>query len=165
MVGSTGCTAARIETALCTGYAASLTVGGFGFEAGLLGLGSDRALVPLPQPSRVVEDGRFLQRETKLLDRGELPDPEELLLERPDRTLGPAVVLRLTHEGRRAGAAAPPGRARLIPGYRVSGAPRLRPGRRWLGGAGAGRRARWSRSFPQPPPGQRAARLSLSIFA
>ena len=51
--------------------------------------------MPLPQPGRVVEDGELGQRDTKLLERREGPDPEELLLERADRTFGHAVALGL----------------------------------------------------------------------
>ena len=58
--------------------------GGFGFKAKLLGPDLIGRLVPMPlsQPGRIVESGELGQRETKLIDRGEVPDPEELLLQR-----------------------------------------------------------------------------------
>jgi IS5 family transposase len=59
--------------------------------------------VALPQPGGVVEGGEFGQCESQLLDGGEVPDPEQLFLQRADDPLGDAVALGLAHEGGRAG--------------------------------------------------------------
>src|SRR5919205_1687075 len=58
--------------------------------------------VPLDEPGRVVGLAEGEQRLAQLLDRGEAPHPEQVLLERAGEALGAAVALRRPHEGRRA---------------------------------------------------------------
>lgn len=70
------------ETALCAGHAASFDRGGFGFKVDLLGpdLIGCLASLALAQLGGVVERGEFGQYQTELLNRGEVPDPDQLLL-------------------------------------------------------------------------------------
>src|SRR3954452_20012075 len=65
-------------------------------------LGRCPVAVPLDDPGLVVNLPELLERQAQLLDGGEGPDPEQVLLQRPDEPLGAAVALRLAHEGRRA---------------------------------------------------------------
>src|ERR671927_1595526 len=58
--------------------------------------------VALDQPGRVVSLAEGEQRLTQLLDRGEAPHPQQVLLQRADEALGAAVALRRPHERRRA---------------------------------------------------------------
>lgn len=58
--------------------------------------------MPLDQPLAVVPILELQQGQAKLLPRLELPQPEQLLLQRPDEPLGASVALGLAHE-RRAG--------------------------------------------------------------
>src|SRR3954465_15960976 len=58
--------------------------------------------MPLDQPGRVVGLAEGEQRLTQLLDRGEAPHPQQVLLQRADEALGAAVALRRPHERRRA---------------------------------------------------------------
>src|SRR3954464_11365782 len=65
-------------------------------------LGRCPVAVPLDDPGLVVNLPELLERQAQLLDGGEGPDPEQVLLQRPDEPLGAAVALRLAHERRRA---------------------------------------------------------------
>src|SRR3954454_17834100 len=58
--------------------------------------------MPLGQPGRVASLAEGEQRLTQLLDRGEAPHPQQVLLERADEALRAAVALRRPHEGGRA---------------------------------------------------------------
>src|SRR3954463_3553404 len=58
--------------------------------------------MPLDQPGRGVSLAEGEQRLTQLLDRGEAPHPQQVLLQRADEALGAAVALRRPHERRRA---------------------------------------------------------------
>src|SRR3954451_19802146 len=58
--------------------------------------------MPLDQPGRVVGLAEGEQRLTQLLDRGEAPHPQQVLLQRADEALGAAVALRRPHGRRRA---------------------------------------------------------------
>lgn len=64
--------------------------------------------VAFAQPGGVVAGGEGGQSLSQLLDRGEVANPEELFLERPDRSFGHAVALGLADEGRGAGDAEAP---------------------------------------------------------
>lgn len=100
------CTGARFrDSALRWSRRRSELRGGFGFKLRLRGPDLIGRSVPVPfaQPVGVVEGGELGQGQPELLDGREMPDPEELLLHRPDRALGHAVAFRLSHEGGRAG--------------------------------------------------------------
>ena len=56
--------------------------------------------MPPDQPVFVVGPLEVDQGETEILDGPECPDPEEVLLERPDEALGAAVALWRPDEGR-----------------------------------------------------------------
>jgi hypothetical protein len=75
--------------------------GGFGCK-GLL-FGPDLIWHPvrmaLPQPRGVIDIGKIGDPLAECLDGREVPDPEQLLLQRPDDSLRHAVALRLTYEG------------------------------------------------------------------
>src|SRR3954467_13646123 len=55
------------------------------------------------QPPLVVRPLELPQRLDQLRDRGERPNPEQILLQGADEPLGAPVPLRLPHEARRAG--------------------------------------------------------------
>src|SRR5262249_27292195 len=59
--------------------------------------------VPPDHPLLIVTPPKLLQGLDQLGDRGEVPDPEDVLLEGSDKTFGDAVALRLPDEARRAG--------------------------------------------------------------
>jgi hypothetical protein len=62
-----------------------------------------RAVIePLDEPAGVVDVAECEQREPELLDGVEGPDPERVLLERPDEALRAAIALRRADERRRA---------------------------------------------------------------
>src|SRR3954452_21108806 len=58
--------------------------------------------MPLDDPGLVVGPLEGEQRPAQLLDGLEAPQPQQVLLERPDEPLGAAVALGLAHEGGRA---------------------------------------------------------------
>src|SRR6187455_2440111 len=63
--------------------------------------------VPLDQPAFVVGPPELDEGEAEFLDGSEGPDPEEVLLQRPDEPLGAAVALGGADEGRRRRGAEP----------------------------------------------------------
>ena len=58
--------------------------------------------VPLAQPACVVSLHELAEFSGQILDGVEVPDPQDLLLDRADQPLGHAISLRLAHERRRA---------------------------------------------------------------
>jgi hypothetical protein len=73
--------------------------------------------VPPDQPAFVVGLPEVDQREAELLDVAEGPDPEQVLLQRPDEPLGAAVALGGAEEGRRGRGAEPGDLALEIAGH------------------------------------------------
>ena len=84
--------------------------GGSGFKGSLLRADLIGRPVPVPfaQPTGVVENRERGQRQPQFLDRGGGQNPEELLLQCPDRPFGHAVALGLTNKGGRTGHAEEP---------------------------------------------------------
>src|SRR4051794_473559 len=58
--------------------------------------------MPLDDPALVIGPLEREQRQTQLLDGVEAADPEQILLQHANKTLGAAVALRFAHKGRRA---------------------------------------------------------------
>src|ERR671910_276651 len=73
-------------------------------QAELVGtdLGGRAVAVALDDPGLVVGALELQQRQAQLLDGGEAPYPQQVLLERPDEALDAAVALGRAHEGGRA---------------------------------------------------------------